>query len=260
MGTADQVPGTPVPPPDASTPPADPRSPSGGPGESPPRDPRESLRHQLRERLRVVAITDRHLMVPADLLAANDWPAIAAAYAHAIQRAVAGCPPHSVIIQVREKDLDGRPLLQLVRAAQPFAPVMVNDRLDIALVANAYGVHLPDRGIAIADARAVAPTFAVGVSRHAPPLDDAADLLQLGPIWSTPSKPSTLPLHEHALTWPHGSALLVAVGGIDSPQRAQLAASSGADAVAVIRAAWTGGSLAPFVAAVEAGRASRANR
>ncbi|HMG55716.1 MAG TPA: hypothetical protein VK601_19590, partial [Kofleriaceae bacterium] len=35
------------------------------------------------------------------------------------------------------------------------------------------------------------------------------------------------------------------------------AAAAGADAVAVIRAAWTGGSLAPFVAAVDAGRATR---
>ena len=49
------------------------------------------------------------------------------------------------------------------------------------------------------------------------------------------------------------AAIAVAVGGIDSPTRAHLATTSGASAVAVIRAAWSGASLAPFVAAVEAG-------
>ena len=208
--------------------------------------------------LRVVAITDRRVMVDADLLAAGDWPAIAAAFGRAIQRATAGCPPGSVLVQVREKDLDGGPLLQLVRAAQPFAPVLVNDRIDVALAAGALGVHLPDRGIAVGDARALAPSLVVGVSRHAAPLDaDGPDLIQLGSIWPTPSKPDAAPLGEAALAWPHGRARLVAVGGIDSPARAQLAAASGADAVAVIRAAWTAPSLAPLVAAVSAGLALR---
>jgi thiamine-phosphate pyrophosphorylase len=210
-----------------------------------------------RSPLRVVAITDRHQMVAPALLATGNWTAIARTFGQAIERAVAGCPAGSVIVQVREKDLDGGPLLHLVRAAQPFAPVMVNDRLDVALATDAYGVHLPERGIAVEDARALAPSLVVGVSRHAIPGDTGADLVQLGAIWSTPSKPSISPLGEAALAWPHGRATLVAVGGIDSPGRAQLAITAGADAVAVIRAAWSDASLAPFVAAVEAGRARR---
>jgi thiamine-phosphate pyrophosphorylase len=212
-----------------------------------------ALQHQLR----VVAITDRHRMVDAALLASGDWPAIAAAYAHAIQRAVTGCAPNSVLVQIREKDLDGGPLLQLVRAAQPFALVTVNDRLDVALAADAFGVHLPERGLPLDDARALAPSLAIGVSRHATPLDTTADIIHLGPIWPTPSKPTAPPLGEPALAVPHGTALLVAVGGIDSPERAHRAASAGADAVALIRAAWSGTSLAPFVAAVDAARTPR---
>jgi len=207
--------------------------------------------------LRVVAITDRRLMVPADLLAAGDWPAIAAAFGRAVARAVDGCPADSVVIQLREKDLDGGPLLQLTRAAQPFAPVIVNDRLDVALAADAYGVHLPERGLPVDVARALAPSLLIGVSRHAPPGHTGADLVHLGPIWSTPAKPDVPPLGEATLS---GIALgslarLVAVGGIDSPARARQAAAAGAAAVAVIRAAWNGASLAPFVAAVEAGLA-----
>jgi thiamine-phosphate pyrophosphorylase len=235
-------------------------------------------------------------MVPADLLEAGDSAPITAAFSAAIQRAVAGCTPGSVVIQVREKDLDGRLLLALVRAAQPFAPVAVNDRLDVALAANAWAVHLPERGLAVADARAlaaaVAPSLLIGASRHAGTIAAelaaadahateaaaahdraAADIIQLGPLWPTPSKPNAPTLGEAALAeLAHRArrassvgrpapldrrAILVAVGGIDSPERAERAATAGADAVAIIRAAWTGDSLAPYVAAVTAGRARR---
>jgi thiamine-phosphate pyrophosphorylase len=250
-------------------------------------------------------------MVPADLLEAGDSTPITAAFSAAIQRAVAGCTPGSVVIQIREKDLDGRLLLALVRAAQPFAPVAVNDRLDVALAANAWAVHLPERGLAVADARAlaaaVAPSLVIGASRHAGTIDAelaaaelaatelaatepaaadahatqpaaargraAADIIQLGPLWPTPSKPNAPTLGEAALAdLAHRArrassfgrpapldrrAILVAVGGIDSPERAERAAAAGADAVAIIRAAWTGDSLAPYVAAVTAGRARR---
>ena len=94
----------------------------------------------------VVAITERRRMVGDDLLARGDGPAIASAFASAIQRAIADCPPGSVIVQVREKDLDGGPLLALVRAAQRHCErVVVNDRLDVAIAAGAFGVHLPER-------------------------------------------------------------------------------------------------------------------
>ncbi|HMG53920.1 MAG TPA: thiamine phosphate synthase, partial [Kofleriaceae bacterium] len=153
--------------------------------------------------MRVVAVTDRALMVPPHVLDGGDWSAIAAAFGAAVERAVAGCAAGSVVVQVREKDLDGGPLLQLVRAAQPFASIAVNDRVDVALAAGAWGVHLPERGLAVADARRLAAGRAVGLvvgtSRHAAPGETGADLVQLGPIWATPSKPTAAPLGEAAL-------------------------------------------------------------
>jgi thiamine-phosphate pyrophosphorylase len=195
--------------------------------------------------IRVVAITDRRLMVPAALLAGGDWPAIAAAFGAAIARMLDGTPPGAIAIQVREKDLDGGPLLALARAAIACgAPVLVNDRLDVALAAGAAGVHLPERGLALADARAIAPGLVIGCSRHAiDGLRVAADLVHLGPIWPTPGKSD--PLGPDVLA-AATSAHLVAVGGIDTPERAQSARAAGADAIAVIRAAWTG-SIAAFV-------------
>ncbi len=181
-------------------------------------------------------------------------------------------PRGSVAIQVREKDLDGGPLLRLAReiveVAHPAgAPVWINGRVDVALIAGADGVHLPERGISIADARAVGPKLLVGASRHTPPATERAgaagfDVVQLGPIWAVPDKAAPIGVVALAIrrSLPE-TTTLVAVGGIDSPERARAAAAAGADAVAVVRAAWLspdpGAALAALVAAVDAGMADR---
>ncbi|HEY4241447.1 MAG TPA: thiamine phosphate synthase [Kofleriaceae bacterium] len=169
---------------------------------------------------RVLAITDRALM--------RDVPA-----------ALAGCPPGAVAIQVREKDLDGGALLAFARSLP--GPLIINDRLDVALAAGALGVHLPERGLSVADVRRIAPGLLVGRSLHAPASSDA-DYVQLGPIWPTRGKPDGLGVAAltaaRALLPP--ACRLVAVGGIDSLERAAACFAAGASAVAVVRAAWTG--------------------
>lgn len=195
--------------------------------------------------VRVVAITDRAMM-----------GATPKEFGVAIERVVAGCPPGSILVQVREKDLDGKALLELISIARRYSRVIVNDRVDVAIAAEAVAVHLPEDGLTVAEARALF-TGIIGVSRHAPDANTGADLVQLGPIWATPSKPGRTPLGIEVLRAPHGAAKLVAIGGIDTPERAREAAMAGADAVAVIRAAWSGGSLVPYVTAVDAGRALR---
>jgi thiamine-phosphate pyrophosphorylase len=200
------------------------------------------------EPVRVVAITDRTLM-------GDGWPDD---FGAAIERAVHGCPPGSVLVQVREKDLDGQRLLDLIRCARRIARVIVNDRVDVALAAEAIAVHLPEDGISVAEARSLFKGT-IGVSRHATDglAATGADLVHLGPIWATPSKPDVPALGTEVLNAPRGTAKLVAVGGIDTPDKAREAARAGADAVAVIRAAWTGDSLVNFVTAVEQGIALR---
>ena len=179
--------------------------------------------------IRVVVITDRKL-AGTELL-----PRLAAI--------LDGVPRGSVRVQIREKDLDGGPLLALAKdvlaIARPRgAEVWINDRADVALAAGAEGVHLPETGLAIADARALG--LAVGASRHSiegalAASRDGADVVHLGPIWDTPSKQGALGPDVLAVRL---AVPLVAVGGIDTPERAREAARAGADAVAVIRAAW----------------------
>jgi len=205
--------------------------------------------------LRLVAITD---------LALLDGPALFAAVA----AMAAAVPRGALAVQLRARHLGGRALWQRAQAlraitADAGAALHVNDRLDVARAVGADGVHLPESGLPPAIARAVAPRLTIGVSRHAAAVQPDADLVQLGPIWATPSKAGLgEPLGVAALTAQraHGP-VVVAVGGIDGPARAEAAAHAGADAVAVIRALWLAddpaGVARALVAAVERGRAAR---
>jgi len=201
--------------------------------------------------IRVVLITDRATCPVPEMLAR-------------LRDILAAVPQNQLRIQIRDRHLDGGPLLGLTREVQAIAgdaEVWVNDRVDVALAAGAHGVHLPEHGLAIADARALAGSrLAIGCSRHAAATareaaQAGADAVQLGPIWSTPSKLGLIePLGPDVLASRLGVPL-IAIGGIDSPQRAREAVCAGAGAVAVIRAAWTssdpGATIAALCEAVE---------
>ncbi len=106
-------------------------------------------------------------------------------------------------IQIREKDREARDLIDLVRFAvgetrAAAARVLVNDRLDVALAANAGGVHLGEKSLpleAVMEWRRSAriSDFLIGVSCHS--LESAsaaarggADYIFFGPVFATPSK------------------------------------------------------------------------
>ncbi len=128
-------------------------------------------------------ITDRQALAPRPLL-----PWIAQAIDARLD-----------LIQIREKDLPTRELVELVKNAletsrRTSTRVVVNDRLDIALGLAADGVHLGTQSLPAHNVRTqVAKEFLVGVSCHS--LEEAieaesagADYLILGPIFETPSK------------------------------------------------------------------------
>ena len=132
---------------------------------------------------RTCYITDRNALEPGQLLSKID------------EAARAGVD----LIQIREKDLETRPLLDLVQAALGGSAdtptrIIVNDRLDVAMAAQAAGVHLGHASLPPHIVRRVGPPqFLVGVSCHS--LNEAlaaesagADYILLGPIFETPSK------------------------------------------------------------------------
>lgn len=103
------------------------------------------------------------------------------------------------LIQIRDKDSDAQTLLSyLDAAARVVDPVrtrlIINDRVDIAAISAAHGVHLGQTDIGLADARKLLPiTSWVGVSTHNPAQYAAAclagaDYVGCGPTFSSQTK------------------------------------------------------------------------
>jgi thiamine-phosphate pyrophosphorylase len=155
-------------------------------------------------------------------------------------------------IQIREKDLDARALVDLVRFAveetrAAAARVLVNDRLDVALAANAGGVHLGEKSLPVETVvewrrSAGQPDFLVGVSCHS--LESAraaarggADYIFFGPIFATPSKAAFGPPQGIERLREVCAALeipVLAIGGVNF-QNASDCLSAGAAGIAGIR-------------------------
>lgn len=104
------------------------------------------------------------------------------------------------LVQVRERDLEARPLATLVSACLEAARgsslrIVVNDRLDVALATGAHGVHLRGDSMPSARVRAVTPDdFLIGRSVHAEhearqaASSGGLDYLLFGTVFSTRSK------------------------------------------------------------------------
>ena len=106
-------------------------------------------------------------------------------------------------IQIREKDLAGRELLALIQSVQALpnprgVKILVNTRVDVALVSQISGVHLPADSPAPARWRTmVPPGFLFGVSCHSveevcAAAEDGADYVFFGPVFDPISKPPEL--------------------------------------------------------------------
>lgn len=155
-------------------------------------------------------------------------------------------------IQLREKDLSGRALAELLREALRRVPagcrIVLNDRLDVACALGAGGVHLGRESLSVEDARRLArgrgatQDFLVGASTHslaaALSAEKAgADYLVFGPVYATPSKAQYGPpqgierLAEvcHAVSLP-----VLAIGGI-TVENARACLEAGAAGIAAIR-------------------------
>ena len=103
-------------------------------------------------------------------------------------------------VQIREKDLEAKPLYELCRRARDLpnprqAKLILNGRVDVALAAKLDGVHLPSDSLPIDEVRKVAGTeFVIGKSCHS--LEDihraeagGADYAYYSPIFESTSKP-----------------------------------------------------------------------
>lgn len=163
-----------------------------------------------------------------------------------VEAALRGLPRGAAMVQLRDPALGARALLELARALLPAcraagAPLLINDRADVALAAAAAGVHLPGAGLVPADARALlGPEALIGASCHAPDevaraAREGADFCVFGPVWPTPGKGPAQGLSELARAARAAAGVpVLALGGVEVA-RASALLPSGAHGGACIR-------------------------
>jgi thiamine-phosphate pyrophosphorylase len=151
------------------------------------------------------------------------------------------------VLQYRDKNGTAAAMLETSQALaritnEAGVRFFVNDRPDIAFLANATGVHVGQDDLSVAQARAiVGPQRWVGVSTHsreqfAKAVPTSADYMAIGPIFPTKSKANPdlvvgveMIRELRAMT----QKPIVAIGGIGL-DRAEEVLQAGADSVAVI--------------------------
>jgi len=148
-------------------------------------------------------------------------------------------------IQLREKDLpDAQKLIQAQQICQlcreKGALFIMNDRPDLAVLADADGIHLGQEDLSVADVRNLIPSrMLIGKSTHSvseaeAALAEGADYLAVGSIFASSTKPDLsrggLELIRHVRQISDGP--IIAIGGINTENSSQ-AIAAGASGVAV---------------------------
>jgi thiamine-phosphate pyrophosphorylase len=160
----------------------------------------------------------------------------------------------ATLVQLRDKHSETRRMIEHARAIKaalaPFnVPLLINDRVDVALACGADGVHVGQSDMAVDDARRLlGPDAVIGLSikttaqAEAAPVD-LLDYVGVGGVFATTSKDNTSApigaaglariadvLRRRAPGFP-----VCGIAGIDAGNAAEVIAA-GADGVAVISA------------------------
>lgn len=152
------------------------------------------------------------------------------------------------IVQLREKDCSGRDFYKTALAVKGITdayevPLIINDRVDIALAVNADGVHLGQSDIPALIARELLePDKIIGVSAYNAELaleaqKDGADYIGVGDVFGTSTKPDTHHVSIEELKRIRNKVKIpvVAIGGVNHDNVNDLK-GTGVDGVAVISA------------------------
>ena len=133
------------------------------------------------------------------------------------------------VVQLREKDCSSREFYELAlrvkRITEPRnVPLIINDRIDVALAANADGVHLGQSDIPCKEARKILGSDKlIGVSAALPEEAtqaeaDGADYLGVGAVFSTQTKTNTRPVTPEIIRQIRAAVTIpfVVIGGVNS--------------------------------------------
>jgi len=152
-------------------------------------------------------------------------------------------------VQLRDKHCSTRDFVETGRVLKILlgtlrVPLIVNDRVDVALEIGADGVHLGQSDMDYHAARGLLGAHAIiGLSVETMEQAEQAsgwdvDYLGVGPIFATATKPDAAPpwgLERLAALRQVSRHVLVAIGGIDATNAGKVVAA-GADGIAVVSA------------------------
>jgi len=155
----------------------------------------------------------------------------------------------AVCIQLREKEMPTRFFVEEARRMKVLTtrfrvPLIINDRLDVALASGADGVHIGQDDMPYAEARRLmGPNAIIGLSVEtwddvveAEPLD--VNYLGVSPVFETPTKADTKGSWGFAglaRIKAYSRHKLVAIGGMNA-SNVEEAVMAGADCIAVVSA------------------------
>jgi thiamine-phosphate pyrophosphorylase len=182
---------------------------------------------------RLLVVTDRHQT--------NGRPLVPL-----LQRVLTVTVP---IVQLRERDLSARELVTLAREVRAVTashrpPLLINDRIDIALALEGVGVHLRSDSLSVSVARRLLGAQRIlGISVHSveevmEAESQGADYIVLGPIYETPSKKKFGPplgIHTLEKACRLVRIPIIGIGGVTAVRALEMR-RAGAFGVAVITA------------------------
>ena len=162
-----------------------------------------------------------------------------------IAQRLAGIGGADLALHARGRMLSGLQHFELANRLSAYPPsrLFVNDRLDVALAADAAGVQLGYSSLDVEEARRLCADGWIGKSVHDLPEAEAAhasgaDYLVVGPVFPTPTHPDREPLGATQLGEIARLGIpTIAIGGV-TPERISAVRDAGAHGIAAIRALW----------------------
>lgn len=163
----------------------------------------------------------------------------------AVEQAIIG---GTTLIQLREKDCSSRDFYETAVSIKKITekynvPLIINDRLDIALAVDAEGVHLGQSDLPAKEARQIlGEDKIIGVSARNQELaiqayEDGADYLGVGAMYATSTKKDAKPTTKEELARIRSSVPIpiVVIGGVNETNVTDFK-GTGIDGVAVVSA------------------------
>lgn len=160
------------------------------------------------------------------------------------RRAAAAVAGGATMLTLRLPEESARTLTEVARALRrvaPSVPLLVSDRVDVALAVNADGVHVGGSDLPASVVRRFAPSLIIGASVGAAEdvsRSEGADFVAIGPVFAATGSGgtgATMGVARFSELARHCGVPAIAVGGV-APENAGALMAAGAAGVAVISA------------------------